>query len=792
MYFHSYLKYEKMVDLFLSSSEQDVITESNQSIINVSYRNVNNALHTVLLRTIKNFISGKRTLVIIPDKEINHAFVSMLQDAGLNDSWLEIDPVKVFSDEEIHLLRKKLTNPLKHYYTTDETATYLYDQLEKEIYCSYKAIYQEKIWSDLTWRETLDSYIGMTSAEKVSILHAEIDPTTFSFQKEELEFLKNGLAEAIFHYQRDFEIMDLSENAINIYTQKNTIDNIQQIMYELFTFKETAQNIRDQYYNCMYDIENKFITDNKTLAAKALESIHLLTFKIEKYTEKYKDKSNSLIAALRGSNKSMEDEKSLLMTQFRHLIHLLSEQKIILDTLIAKDPFEALTSLNIAENKVQTWKNNIQTNTTLFLKAANKLNTSDNRLTNLEGELRKLLVKINDSALFNSVFELNTLSVKKQMEFVSNLVFNIEIMMLRIEKNIPYYQWLSLLDDMDEKTKSILHILRRFDSNEWMSLFESWYHFEILVHKTNNNFKIDESKLENAKKLFFSKQNNLIDKSLKKWAENIPFVVNNLKMSDPDLYNTIIKKRKLPQPELWKYIMVRNAAFFAATYPIVISESDELDDMPSGLFSDVIYVDHQDINLEIMHSFEHIISFYSSERQISNIDFELHRDYLTSVESLSSVSMTERLRLVRHLANEMMQFGRIPSIYHLRHACVISFCSDFVNDEMNQALYDFGIKKLLIDDSASQTMIGAMLDAERKVFVCIENQLIDPVKNYEKFLWQRNVLSYLEESGCTILNIETSELLSSKGKCLHEVFNAIIGNQIPKQDYKNQLALELS
>lgn len=30
-------------------------------------------------------------------------------------------------------------------------------------------------------------------------------------------------------------------------------------------------------------------------------------------------------------------------------------------------------------------------------------------------------------------------------------------------------------------------------------------------------------------------------------------------------------------------------------------------------------------------------------------------------------------------------------------------------------------------------MIGAMLDAERKVFVCIENQLIDPVKIMKSF-----------------------------------------------------------
>ena len=58
--------------------------------------------------------------------------------------------------------------------------------------------------------------------------------------------------------------------------------------------------------------------------------------------------------------------------------------------------------------------------------------------------------------------------------------------MLSIERNIPYYTWLSFLTAQNDKCRKIIYALKKFDANEWLLIFEMWYYFEIL-----NKFRIE-------------------------------------------------------------------------------------------------------------------------------------------------------------------------------------------------------------------------------------------------------------------------------------------------------------
>lgn len=781
-----------MIHPFLHSAEQAAVIQSHKSIVNITYKNKDTAIHTILLRIIANLLQGKSSLAVIPNAEDKNKLSALIRQISLNPATLEINPDNVTSEEDFHLIRQKMGQLQNLQVENDETSAFLYHKTEEEILTYFKDTYLEKIWDGTSWREILDTYIGLHSEKNVSILHSELDQSCFEFTPKELHDIRSSITDALYIYQRDFEIIESSEKAKRIHTRTQRIENIEQITYDLFTYNEMAQDLRDQYYACFHQIEKTFHQDAAVWASKILKNIDLLAFKIEKYTKRYQEIPNSIFSNLSSKRKPIEDEKIQLIAEYHQLLHELSSKNFILENVQIKVPADGLPHLIHFKNIVTAWKENIHSNQASFLKAANRLNTEDFRLNTLEMELKSLLEKINESEIFDNILELNTLSFKKQLEYISNLVSDIELMMLRIEKNLPYYQWLALLDDMDEKSKNVIRILRRFDPSEWLTLFESWYHFEVLTRRLNFVNQITKAKFEEAENLFHCQQAGLIGDTMINLSRNNSTHLSALKSSNPDVYHTLAKKKKFAHPILWKFLFAQNAAFFSGTFPIIISENDHVDHIASGIYSDIIYLDHIHNNLDIMQSFEHIISFYSSDSNISNTDFTLSGEQNENAAHLSSVSMTGRLRLVRYLSDEMLQFGKIPAVFQLRHACIISFCSDLINDELNHFLYDFGIKKLHIDTSAGETIISTMLDNERSVYVIIENYLIDPKEQSKQYLWQKNVLDRLRHAGCNVLNVDTTALLESKGKSLIRIMDEIKGNHIPKTDQKNQFILELN
>lgn len=86
-----------------------------------------------------------------------------------------------------------------------------------------------------------------------------IGSSCFVFTPKELHDIRSSITDALYIYQRDFEIIESSEKSKKIHTRTQRIENIEQITYDLFTFNEMAQDLRDQYYACFHQIEKTFL-----------------------------------------------------------------------------------------------------------------------------------------------------------------------------------------------------------------------------------------------------------------------------------------------------------------------------------------------------------------------------------------------------------------------------------------------------------------------------------------------------------------------------------------------------
>ena len=152
-----------MIHPFLHSAEQAAVIQSHKSIVNITYKNKDTAIHTILLRIIANLLQGKSSLAVIPNAEDKNKLSALIRQISLNPATLEINPDNVTSEEDFHLIRQKMGQLQNLQVENDETSAFLYHKTEEEILTYFKDTYLEKIWDGTSWREILDTYIGLHS-----------------------------------------------------------------------------------------------------------------------------------------------------------------------------------------------------------------------------------------------------------------------------------------------------------------------------------------------------------------------------------------------------------------------------------------------------------------------------------------------------------------------------------------------------------------------------------------------------------------------------------------------------
>ena len=161
------------------------------------------------------------------------------------------------------------------------------------------------------------------------------------------------------------------------------------------------------------------------------------------------------------------------------------------------------------------------------------------------------------------------------------------------------------------------------------------------------------------------------------------------------------------------------------------------------------------------------------------------------LKPLSDTSTLERLTIVKHLSTNLLSFGKNPTVFQLRNSSIISFSSDFVNEYLEDKLYKFGIKNILLDDSIYETLVATMHDVNRQVIILTEDLLFS-LENYESFESQFMVLQQAMKSGCELKNIDSKELFDSLGLILNELVEELEDINFVKTDQKNQILLELN
>lgn len=99
---------------------------------------------------------------------------------------------------------------------------------------------------------------------------------------------------------------------------------------------------------------------------------------------------------------------------------------------VPKDYNDVLSDIS---NKLAIWKDNSLNLKGDFLKSINRFNLHDDTLTHLENDLELLINRINESRILSNALEVNTLSISKQIDFIDDLIYQLQLILLKTEKH---------------------------------------------------------------------------------------------------------------------------------------------------------------------------------------------------------------------------------------------------------------------------------------------------------------------------------------------------------------------
>lgn len=764
-----------MSQYFYSPAQAEIIN-SSQTLANIGCDDGRTALHTIALRIMYQIWKGESCLVVMPSPEDRETLLSILYEIGLGELAIQIRPTMPVTVEDGLELTERIARLKKQPLEVDMLPIHQYNAHADGILSTYRARYFP-FDQQANWRQKLDYYLGLSPDERVEKLLSDLSGMHFEGSSEELTTLREFIADASNLYRRDFELYRNFTLLPSGIRHSEALNNrLDEVSHALFVLREAAESLRDRYLSHLRWMRFSYI-DDLVGRTKVLENrLHLL--------------HADLVEFYNGTNQIGRRNRmavSRLLHEFHNLLNELSSQGIV-----SRQHFKDVSAdmIPVVENALRAIPDRYQEITSqvaVRLKSVNRHNTQDPVLEDLEADLLALAQRINDTQLFENVFEVNTLSFRKQVDVVSSMVKKLENAHLELQKELPYYQWLEFLQTSDPRLVAVLKSLLSFDPSEWNVVFEAWYASEWLTRQIN----IKYAGLSSAASLqvLSSAYNDFCrcncSKGVSSAANRADTLLHSTKTSVPDVYEIIFKNSKAARPVKWRAWLESCSTAFSEVFPILIVDDDqELQWTGKSPYRNLVYYRHDHPNIEWLQLFSTIYSWYSSGE--SGMDYYLSPQLNHMVVPSADVGRSQKIALARTQAAALFAMGRQPEIFGMKHGRIISFASGLINEWLQEQLYDAGLKRLTDAEEGIDILTAALLDQSENIFLITEDDVFNP-EDPQNLIWQHHLLDCIRNAGFVHINIDTVLLFRTNGQSFRAVINHIrrhhtfSGKEINKQ-----------
>lgn len=768
------------------SEDQKATIYQNKSLSNIAYLDSLYAIKTLALHVYHLWKNNQKIVLVMPREGDRTIFTKILSELGLAPALLEANLSHYVNETDILKIKSRLKGH-RNSENIDVDASIKYSWLANETMAFFTDHYGEN--NNQSWRKTLDKYLASSPDHQVKMLDINMDDLAKNMSEEDYKIIRSKIEEALPLYHKEFDLIESHHTNKLLHSQAQNAHHLHDVTYQLFVLKEGAAALRDKYNEAYQAIETTYI-ENVTYDFRQL-SAHI--FAIQSQLENYNPSKlkNNIFQIFSADTKKQAQQTIQFLDEWNHLFTKIYSKLGKKHQYHHKFPENAAEMLQEAYQSISTWKTKKLAAKTEFVKSINKFNYQDATITELENELEILIQSINQANILHEKLEYNTLSFNKQREFIHLVVQQLELAMVQIEKNLHYLQWKSFEESCDQMTRTVLTSLKSIDQDQWLKTYDTWYLWKELTNGYLHVFSDNNLNIKHLCQYHTKMITNEIEKYLQKNIEISIQTFEKIKQSNPDLYQNITKNKIPKNPVSWKYFFGDYNELISTLYPIVLSDSDQLEHINVIDNQHLITFNTNNVNYKILQLFTSVINYLPRDVVGENYDVILHMHEMDENQNIHHIAHSERLPLMRAITDVLTSFQQTPEIFQLKDACLLSFTTPYITSRITTQLYDLGIKRIYAHTDIHETILSTLLSSENHIYILTEEGIFSQSMDINSIMLQSDVVQKLQKIGCEFLDIKLSSLIQKGENTLTPIVELIRRQQLESTKSTKQTQLEL-
>ncbi|HRO08130.1 MAG TPA: hypothetical protein PK047_04635 [Saprospiraceae bacterium] len=775
------------MSIYITSPEIYRILNSNNSLININYRHSITALESIIHQVRKNFLSDKKTLIVIPDTEARQMLLEILKKSNLNHTTLSVNLEDTPSRFALGINNKhtfKSECQPTHWGDPANRLKRELDTLILKIHNKYQVTSSEK-----SWIKMVDDYCKLQVSIEVLLLNRWLDSSFQNMNQEGLQGLLDLITEAQNYYHPEFEIKDYS--LLNHELNKNIAEHsrLKSTIHVMSQLLDQSEVLKNDYLKYSQELENDFLKKKLSTTEQLRNKNAQLRSDITQWISVQHQLNKSILPGFLSEKqknhtqkgKSLLNELETFLANVRELthIHLYTPNKLTISIVQTFSDIE--TALDDNMSTLISMKNE-------YMKSVNIHNHLNPTLEKLETNLKSLVDTINEAGFLNDVLEINTLSFAKQTDIIISLQRKLHLLRSEAEHSMYYLEWKQFFRQKSETDQKVLHALRNINPEKWYDSIYGWYLYHNITKDYIHLQSITQEQIVDLQELFILNEDNITSCKIKEHVTNTEDSIKQYRKSDEDLYNFFTSEKGNSKYSNWTQLLDNHYDQLEDIFPVIITDDDSLFKLKHSDNRNLI-VFNKEPNLNIMQLFNSSTYYWDESHMIQNPDFVLH---LTShTRDFRQMKPTDLLPVFRNLALTILSADVMPEVYLLKDMCIFSFASDYINNKLTDTLHNYGIKRVLPNPTFEKALTGAFLEANNNIICIIEDALPDP-GNTENIYWQTQILNIIQNTGIQILNIDSSVLFSNENIIDEIILNIASEQQYHSKQVKSQLTIEFT
>ena len=722
-----------MENLYIPSIDQKSVLQLDQSVLNILYHSQDVANHSAFLIAVQNFLKDSSTFILCSSSQDMEEICSLLENSELKNSYLKLAANENLVSEIDDSTAKKIRQSIEQSSIQESLDV---DFHRSKIWFSMLSHLCDELDANAVY-EVIDTITAYDNSERLHLIQMELsDLKESNFDFTETQNYLNRLSK-LFKQEYRF--------ALQNYT-KFTDSNAQAIS----KIKTSIDALMDKMSELNAEIIQHYVDFDKLTYNDILLDIEL--FKKLKYSDvkvNIPPPSKKVYSLFKNRKPSQTNEVENLFLEFK-------TKCINIKLPFGSESFETMDveELNSLEDRLSTWYDNSRNRARETVLSINSLNFpfKKDQLQTLEKSIIDLVSDINQLNVFSDKIEVNSVNFLKQLDLLKSLEKKISKYNYEYDLFLKRKDWFDAKEIGSDAQQKLLNALMPIPTREWESTFASWY-FLSKLKAYYSSLQILDDEQEIATMDMQSMAYKLKEKKNSKAVELKNVFTEKIKDKSGFIYDICAHQKQKTYPSWHQYFKSEQKTILAF-FPVIVTTFNQCENLLSSGIDSLIYINPHTINIEILHYFSTIRTFY-------------HNDHLPENAQADGIVLSSLLQMhdfstwhyeKAFSVSKLLTYRTLPIIYQMKQGIIVSYLPEKIDSIIQTDLYTSGIKRLADENNIQSNLMTLLLqNGNPNILITLDNFIYA-----DCYCDSRHTIQYCIRQGFRHINIPSKDIIEHK------------------------------